>query len=211
MLKNKPIRINLKRKPILVALGCVFIIVAFSAQIIFNIFVWKSLQQQSTFQTKTLMINALNRINEQKQSPTDKQKIPEARLLLPAETTEVRKVRYIYTEPVDDQPANLIITTRELEDLSQSLLNVQTHNQLFNKTEMVQACNSGTTVYLGDPKLEEGSQQKLISKKTLSDGRDIYIVREMQCGKKNSSDANENLLNKMSEDLEQYIVQIQSY
>lgn len=200
---------NLKRKGILI-LSVILALLAL-VQILFNLFVWQSLRQQSIFQTRTHLVNAIDKINLQKLSLTDGQKIPEARLLLPAEAKEIGEVRYLYTEPFEDQPANLRITTRDLEDLSQSLLNVQTHNQLFNKIEMVQACNRGTVVYIGDPKLEEGSQQKLIGKKTLSDGRDIYIIKETQCGHKTSSDANESLLYNMSESLDQYLAQIQSY
>ncbi len=208
---NKKPKFNLNKRSLLVSILILLLLIFVIGQIIFNVFVWQSLQQQSTFQSKILIVNALEGINDQKQSLVDKQKIPEARLLLPTETKEVNKVRYWYSEVSDDQPAYLLISTRELEDFSQSLLSAQTHDQLFNKVPIVQACNRGITVYLSDPKLENDNQQQLIAKKTLADGREIYIISESQCGDKNSQEYNEKELYGIYENLKNYLTQIQSY
>lgn len=208
---NKKPKFNLNKRSLLVSILILLLLIFVIGQIIFNVSVWQSLQQQSTFQSKILIVNALEGINDQKQSLVDKQKIPEARLLLPTETKEVNKVRYWYSEVNDDQPAYLLISTRELEDFSQSLLSAQTHDQLFNKVPIVQACNRGITVYLSDPKLENDNQQQLIAKKTLADGREIYIISESQCGDKNSQEYNEKELYGIYENLKNYLTQIQSY
>lgn len=208
---NKKPKFNLNKSSLLIIILILLLLIFVIGQIIFNLFIWQTLQQQSTSQSKILIVNALEEINDQKQSLVDKQKIPEARLILPTETKEVNRVRYWYSEVNDDQPAYLLISTKELEDFSQSLLSAQTHDQLFNKVPIVQACNRGITVYLSDPKLENDNQQQLIAKKTLADGREIYIISESQCGDKNSQEYNEKELYGIYENLKNYLTQIQSY
>lgn len=211
MPKNKQKRIKINKKSILITLGCIVLILGIAAQIMFNIFVWEEFQRLSSIQFRANMIDSVNVMDTLKSSPMDGQKIPEARIVLPKNTDEINRLRYLYHESYDETPASISVTTFDIETFSRSIVNYKTIDEILNKYGMYAACKRGVTIYLSDPKLDQNSQEKLIAQKTLADGREVFIVNDKNCGIKNSSDPNESQLYKMTNDLEQYLTQIQSY
>lgn len=211
MSKNKSKKINITRKSILVTFACIVLILGITAQIMFNIFVWKEFQRLSLIQFRANAIDGVDMMDELKSSPIDGQKIPEARIVLPKNTAEINRLRYLYQDSYDEAPASISVTTFEIETFSRSIVYYRTMDEIIDKYGMYAACKRGVTIFLGDPELDQGSQEKLIARKTLADGREVFIVNDKKCGTENSSDPNESQLYKMTNDLEQYLAQIQSY
>ncbi len=204
-------KFSVSRKSAFIGIAAAMVTLLFAAQLWFNLYIWDVTQQQSAFQMRTLIVDAIRGLDELKESPVDGQRIPEARVILPEETNDVKNLRYVYNESLDTFPASLEISTVDLSLYSQSVLNAPTVEKLFDKVPEVQACNRGFSVYFGDPKLNEHDTDiKLVTKKKLADGREIQLVREKKCGN-NKPNTDGHMRKEMMDSLEKHLLQIQSY
>ncbi len=183
-------RLHWKKGLLIIVLGSFGLVLAaaITAQAAYNRIVWNWMQEHSTVKITLLIQSAMRGLDELKSMPekTDDGAllIKEARLKLPAETSEVRKLLYFYspsnsTYQVPDEPEILQITTGQISTLSRErLLTGQTVDHVFTMVPEAQACNRGMTIEF-QPNNDFGL--KLSGSKRLQDGRTLYLYREPNC------------------------------
>ncbi len=215
MPKTKKTKKQIKLSTKTIAVGAVAItaVLLVSIQIWFNLYVWNVLKIQSTTQLRTQIISAIDGLFELRKSPTDGQKIPEARLILPKGKGDLATVKYTYNEPMDVIPATIDISSYAILNTSKSVVDGTSIDELFESTPIAQACARGFQISFEYPNIDSGDTSlKFIAKKKLADNRDIYITREQNCGDKSKeSGSTEHILHQMMDELEKYLLQIQSY
>lgn len=206
-------QIKLSPKKIIIGIIAIVAVLLISAQMCFNLFVWTTLKVQSTTQLTTQIISAMDGLDELRKSPVDGQKISEARLILPKGKGDLATVKYIYSEPVDEMPATIDISTTAIISTSKSMLSANSTEELFEQVPIAQACGRGFRIGFADPKLDgRDTSLKFVAKKKLADNREIYITREQNCGDKSKdSGSTEHVLHQMMDDLEKHLLQAQSY
>lgn len=214
MPKRKTIKkkISIGKKSVLLSTVGLILTLLIVAQFCYNRYVWRELQSHATFQMRTLMLEAMDGIDNLRKSPDDERRIPDVRIMLPADTKGTQDIRYIYSEPVDNMPATLEITTKELVLASRSL-NGESIEELFKKVPHAQACMRGFTVYFGETKAGEYSEDTLsfVAKKRLNDGREVQIWREKNCGDQSKPNTSEYYHHELMDNLEKHLLQMQSY
>ena len=165
---------------------------AITAQVLYNRFVWDRLYENSSLKITLLIQAALEGLEELKTSPENssdgKLLIKEARLKLPAETTDVRKVLYYYnpaTSGTDgtgytwNESEYIQITTQQLASLSRNkLLTGMSVEEVFNYVPEAQACNRGFSLYFEE---KDDNGLTLSGTVVLKDGRTLYVYREPAC------------------------------
>lgn len=209
---KKSIRKNKVRlKSIFLIFVVLALIIGIIAQVIFNIFMWKSTELQNAFIIRTSISEAITNQQAQQQTLVDKQKIPEAKLLLPQENNDVNNIRYTYNEKEDDTPAYIEITSLQITNSGLARIYGQSMHEVMQNVPEAQACFRGFRIYINkqDTQNAEG-ETKLVSTKKLNDGREVFIVRELGCGKDpqtGSDDTRTFLMN----NLEKYLLKIESY
>jgi hypothetical protein len=211
MPKTKKKTRKLNGKLLLALVLGLLLVIGVLAQIIFNIFVTQQLQQLSAFHTSSLIRDAIQGIEEQKTKLSNNNRIPEARLQLPAKPESITSVVYYYEEASDNWPESFQVTTNDLVALGLSKLNGQSHEEIFENVPEAQACSRGFTLRFNQP---EG--EKAHTSKKLVDGRTLYVWREHQCGQggrnhnePGTSDADMRF--QAMDELESYLLRAQSY
>lgn len=208
--RNKQ-KFKLNKRQLILAVLALLALALITAQLCFNVFVWWSLQQQTAFQMRTLIVGALDDLDAQKKSLTDNQKIPEARLILPQENDKIYNIRYFYNEPSDESPVILYVTTRTLAQTASALLNGNNVGQLMKAVPLAQACDRGFTIYVGKSSENNIESEQFVATKKLNDGREINITKDKGCSSNNSAGIDAQPISEMMNDLEQYLIQTQSY
>lgn len=195
-------------------LGLCLILVAgaVTAQILFNRHIQSQLNQMSVFQTRTLIVDAIDRLTDLKSSPDGQHRIPEARLQLPAPTTSIGKVVYLYQKAEDESPETIHITTIGITDLATGQLNATSVDDLFARVPEVQACSRGFAIrFSADQENLPAESMKQSGTKQLADGRTMYLWREKNCGNAGQPNSAEYSRHDAMNELEQYLLAIQSY
>lgn len=207
-------KLHWKKVLMIVLIGTFGLLIAagVTAQIIYNKFIWDRTAENGSLKITLLIQSALEGLENLKSSPAVAADgtllIKEAKLKLPAETAEVRKLLYYHT-PADsgtdgagyswDMPESVQITTQQLSTSSrQRLLAMPDVDAVFNLVPEAQACNRGFTLQF---KADDSNGLKLSGQKRLQDGRTLYIYREPAC----------NYIPEIVDSLETYLLQAQSY
>lgn len=178
----------------------VALVLAVAAQVTFNKFVWDSLQQQSAFDMKTLVADAIRGLEATMSSPDSQQRIAEVQLALPKTSTQ-QHIRYRYTEPMDGNKASLDVTSKELMLWGVGQLPGRDQDELWGAIPEAQACSRGFSIYFHDAaEQQDKNQVTLAGTKRLADGRTMYVWRETGCNDKENMDK-----------LESYLLKTQSY
>lgn len=211
--KTKHRKLVASKKSILISCLGVALILLIVAQLCFNLFVWDALQKQSSFQIKTLMVDGMRGLEEIRSSPQDDNKIPEVRLILPHTNEDVKNILYTHNGQPDISGDEVQISTKELSRLARMSLNGTNVDEDFEKAPEAQACSRGFTIAFKNSKVSEhpGDNLTLVSKKTLADSREVQIWREKDCGSPDETSGSSNELYKMMDNLEKYLLQIESY
>jgi hypothetical protein len=161
-----------------------------TAQVAYNYYVNRTIAHLTSFQIRTLIIEAIEGHDSIKLKPTADMRIPEARLQLPAPTNEVRDLLYVY-EPAgqfDDTVTGekyttaerIQVTTASLSRSGRSLLNAYDENNpllLFERVPIAQACSRGFSLQFAS----EDNSLILTGTTALADGRTLYIYQEPAC------------------------------
>lgn len=185
-------KLHWKKFIYLVLIGAFILLMAagVTAQVAHNYYVNRTIQQLSSFQIRTLIIEAIEGLDSIKLKPSADMRIPEARLQLPAPTNEVRDVLYVYepAEQYDDTVTGekettaerVRITTASLSRSGRSLLNAYDENNpllLFERVPTAQACSRGFSLQFAS----EDNGLILTGTTALADGRTLYIYQEPSC------------------------------
>lgn len=125
--------------------------------------------------------------------------------------TDIGNVYYVYYEPNENSPAEIQISTVELSQSGISLINTESFYKLFAGIPIAQACNRGFTIYVGNISSNQSESEQFIATKKLNDSREINITKNKECSSKNSAGINAQPISEMMNDLEQHLIQIQSY
>ncbi|MFO0887459.1 MAG: hypothetical protein H6793_00160 [Candidatus Nomurabacteria bacterium] len=216
---NKQSKINIKI--ILLFILGIIVTLGVIGQIVFDAYLWNVDKLNSAFVLRTSFKDAILDVEATRNSLIDRQKIPEARLILPSETNNGQNIRYVYYSKDEDQPETIDIGTVELTNAGIISLNGQNEHEVLDNVPESQACARGFHIYFEDPKVpDSSSDKKVVGVKKLADNREIYLVREMDCGRNpkltqyNNSEApnfDRTPRYQMMDELEEYLLQIQSY
>lgn len=216
---NKKSKINIKI--ILLFIVGIIITIVVIGQLIFNMYLWRANELQSAFVLQTALKDAILDVEATRKSPIDRQKIPEARLIFPDETNDIKNIRYAYYNKDEGQPESIDIGTIELTNEGINSINGQNEHEVLDHVPEAQACARGFHIYFEDPKVPESSyDKKVVGIKKLADNREMYLVREMDCGRNtkltqyNNSEApnfDKTPRFDMMDELEKYLLQTQSY
>lgn len=211
MLKRKN-KTRVSKKTIILIIAGLIVVLAITAQVCFNLFVLKELQRHSAFTTRTLIVDAIQSLDELRKSPEGGRRIPEARVILPPESENIVNLRYTYSEPTDDMPASIEITTKGLTQMAIGL-NGTTVEEVFSQVPQAQACHRGFSIFFGETRVGEylGDTLAFVSKKQLADGREVQLWREKNCGKENDRNSNSAHNYEIMNQLEQHLLQMDSY
>jgi hypothetical protein len=137
--------------------------------------------------------------------------IPEARLKLPPENSDVRQLLYIH-EPQDNgqegndytwnTPESIQITTSQLSTTTRQRLFTTTNvDDLFKQVPEAQACSRGFRLVFAEINPEEESGLEFSGSRNLDDGRKLFVYRETEC----------KYISEIVDSLETYLLQAQSY
>lgn len=209
---NKKKRINFSWKYLILAAVVLLALLLVAVQICFNKFIWDRTAEHGTLKVTILIQSALEQLEDLKETPKEgpnkSQLIEEARLMLPAETDNVRRLLYFHN-PADSStdgtgyvwntPESVQITTKQLASVTrQRIMTGQNIEEIFGYVPEAQACNRGFAL-----QFTAGSDNGLIfsGTKQLKDGRTLYVYREPEC----------KLYEEGMNELEAYLLQAQSY
>lgn len=110
--------------------------------------------------------------------PQNKRYVPEARLILPADPTNVGQVVYEYTPAADKSPATIQLAS--VNQISSARSQILSHsndiNQLFNYVPHLQACSRGIRIEIGTT-----TTDKPDATKTLANGTRLNFYTEADC------------------------------
>lgn len=210
--KTKKSSAKYNKKAIAIVIVGIVLVSLVVAQICFNRFVLKELHRHSAFQMRSLIVEAMQGLDDLRQSPENDRRIPEVRAVLPEPSPEVQNLRYLYHEPVDGSAAHIEITTKELIQTAKSI-HGETVEEVFDRVPEAQACNRGFSLYFGDTNVGEysGDTLSFVSEKQLNDGRVVQVWREKGCGDQSNSDTTGYQNHEFMNNLEKHLLQIQSY
>lgn len=216
---NNKSKIN--TKTILLIVLVIALLIGVIGQIVFDAYLWKVDKLNGAFALRTSFKDAILDLEATRKSPIDRQKIPEARLILPGETNDVNNIRYAYYSKDEGQPETIDIGTIELTNAGFISMNGQNVQEVLDNVPEAQACARGFHIYFEDPKVQDSSSDiKVVGTKKLADNREMYLVREMKCGRNtkltqyNNSEApnfDKTYRSDMMDELEKYLLQAQSY
>ena len=99
----------------------------------------------------------------------------DVRLMIPNINDDVARMRYGLAQE-DDQ---LLTLSPPLSTYLQKILNEDTTSKIFDQVPVAQACSRGFSIR--SSQVQDSSQMKEVSMKTLGDGRTIYIYQEKEC------------------------------
>lgn len=201
---NKSQKSNNLAKALLVILGLVLVFMI-CAQLVFNFVVWKYIKELQTVNFANLSKSALKELEDimiRPEKGTDNRRyIPEAKLVLPAESPELDRVIYLHHPKGDGEfatPESLQMNTKSIYSRAISSLYASNINELlYDVMPGVQACSRGFMLQF-EP-LESTETVKLSGTVKLQDGRTLYVYRETNC---NYEELNQ---------FESYLLKAQSY
>lgn len=201
-----------KKKLFIGAFAIIFTL-AVGAQIFFNLVVWDTLQQQGTFQTRSLIVDALRGIENIKSSLNEDNKITDARIQLPTkQTNELGEILYLLQHDGAENIEAIQVSSSSMTETSLSLMSGANTEQLFEKVPQAQACSRGFLVYLETKSLDYHSpEMKMVGEKTLADERTIQVWRELGCGSDKEPDTSEYWLYENMNQLQDIILSAESY
>ena len=84
------------------AIILVILVIGITAQILFNVFVWRSLRSNETFKMAVLISSAIDGLDKLRTNLGDDNKIEEMRLQFPTQDKELDLVKYLYTPSETD-------------------------------------------------------------------------------------------------------------
>jgi hypothetical protein len=207
-------KLHFKKLLFIILIGAFGLVLAaaITAQVLYNKFVWDRLSENSSIKITLLIQSALEGLEDLKTSPEKLSDgtmfIKEARLKMPAETDDVRKLLYYYSpEDAGDDghgyswntPESLEITTKQLSSQSRyKLMNGVTVDDLFKLVPEAQACSRGFLLLFVK---DDENGRVLSGQKVLQDGRTVYVYNEPGCSS----------YEYFTKPLEAYLLQAQSY
>ncbi len=186
-------RLHWKKAIIIILCGAFGLLLAAAilAQFFFNRYVFDSLRHVGVFEMRLLIQDAMEGLEDIKSSPEKgsdgRLYIPEARLVLPKESEQVRKLLYFYNPRQDDPdgagealaiPETLDATTSAISKMARGSIYSDDMEEMFNRLPEAQACIRGYHIYF-EP--QDGSPYELTGSKQLSDGRTLYLYGEPYC------------------------------
>jgi hypothetical protein len=205
---------RVSRRALLVLVGLIILAAMIGAQVAFNIYINLRVNQLSVFQTRTLIVDAIDKITDLKSTPDATHRIPEERLQLPVPNESIGKVVYYYEKAEGSTPATIQITTRGLTDLATGQLNALTVDELFKLVPETQACSRGFYIrFAGDQKDPPGDiyDVTLAGTKQLADGRTMSLWRESNCGSSDQPNTGAYTRYEVMKEVEGYLLGAQSY
>lgn len=206
--KSKRLSINWKFASLAILLTIAIIV-----QIGFNLFVWQSLQLSAAFQIRTAIVSNMEGLVDLRQTPDSQNRIPEARIVLPAETDDTMGIMYKYNKAEDDQAENLVITSKPLYQIATTSIPTNKVDDVFKVAPAALACTRGATIFFNDPQaITDSESMELGGTVKLEDGRAIYIWSDKTCGTATGGqDVTANLRQNKLDDLIKYLLQAKSY
>ena len=127
---NKQSKINIKI--ILLFILGIIVTLGVIGQIVFDAYLWNVDKLNSAFVLRTSFKDAILDVEATRNSLIDRQKIPEARLILPSETNNGQNIRYVYYSKDEDQPETIDIGTVELTNAGIISLNGQNEHEVLD-------------------------------------------------------------------------------
>jgi hypothetical protein len=209
---NKKKHFRFSWKYLFLAIAILLALLMITAQVLYDKFIWDRTAEHGTLKVTILIQSALEQLEDLKDTPKEgpnkSQLIEEARLLLPAETDNVRRLLYFHN-PADSStdgtgytwntPESVQITTKQLASVTrQRIMAGQDINEIFSYVPEAQACNRGFMLQFTE---SSDNGLKFSGTKQLKDGRTLYVYREPEC----------KLYEDGMNELEAYLLQAQSY
>lgn len=174
-------QLNLKKVLIILLYAVVLLLITLNAFI--TCYLWKQ-QNQNSSKIVSLIIQAIQPLDSPlvTDPTTGREFIPEAKLVLPPEPSELGKVVYQYTpyqRGISDE--NLQLASRfNINAATSKLLNHNDTMQAFDYVPELQSCVRGIRVMFSNP-----NNEKPVATKLLANGKTAYFYTEPLCKNKN--------------------------